>query len=119
MRYFRAWTVYEEPLPGLRLTCRQVSPVIPHNYQESSLPVGVFIWTVENTGAESANVALMFTFQNGGGRPNDLKGGHTNHLVQQMNNEGEMLAIELHHIHRQTQPLAAEQKQASRYLRGS
>jgi non-lysosomal glucosylceramidase len=36
----RAWTVYEQPLPGIRLTCRQLSPVIPHNYRESSYPVG-------------------------------------------------------------------------------
>ena len=106
----RAWTTYEEPLPGLRLTCRQVSPVIPHNYQESSLPVGVFIWTIENTAAESASVAVMFTFQNGSGGSNDLAGGHTNHLVQQTDEEGEMLAIELRHIHRQARPLTAGQK---------
>jgi non-lysosomal glucosylceramidase len=106
----RAWTVYEEPLPGVRLTCRQVSPVIPHNYQESSLPAGVFIWTIENTAAEPVSVALMLTFQNGTGSSNDLAGGHTNHLVRQTNGEGELLAIELRHTHRQTRPLTAGQQ---------
>jgi len=105
----RAWTVYEEALPGLRLTCRQVSPVIPHNYQESSTPAGVFVWTVENTGVESASVALMFTFQNGSGGPNDLQGGHTNHLVQEAGREGEILALELRHIHRQARTQGIEQ----------
>jgi len=37
--YPRAWTIYDDPLPQIRLTCRQVSPVIPHDYRDSSLPV--------------------------------------------------------------------------------
>lgn len=111
----RAWTVYEQPIPGLRLTCRQVSPVIPHNYQESSTPAGVFVWTVENTGADPASVALMFTFQNGFGSRNDRQGGHANHLVRPPGVDGEVpageiLAIELRHVHRQAQPLGSGQK---------
>ena len=50
----RAWTTYENPLPGVRLTCKQVSPVIPHNYKESSFPVAVFEWTVENTSKKAS-----------------------------------------------------------------
>ena len=96
----RAWTVYEEPLPGLRLVCRQVSPVIPHNYRESSFPVGVFVWTVENTAEEDVDVALMFTFQNGMGRENDAAGGHSNQAFR----EKDALGVELHHIHRQPRP---------------
>ncbi|KAM3402855.1 hypothetical protein ACQJBY_006578 [Aegilops geniculata] len=42
----RAWTVYDgEPDPELKLSCRQISPFIPHNYEESSLPVSVFVYT--------------------------------------------------------------------------
>ncbi|EWM29848.1 beta- gba2 type family protein [Nannochloropsis gaditana] len=74
----RAWTVYEEAVPLVRLTCRQVSPVLPHDYQDSSLPVCVFEWTVENLGASAADVSIMFSFQNGLGTSSDGAGGHFN-----------------------------------------
>lgn len=35
-----------EPDPDLKIVCRQISPIIPHNYKESSLPVAVFTYTV-------------------------------------------------------------------------
>lgn len=106
----RAWTTYEQPAPGLRLTCRQVSPVIPHNYEESSTPAGTFIWEIENTGGTEADVALMFTFQNGTGTSNDLAGGHANRLVKQAAPRGEIVSIELQHLHRQPKPLEPGQK---------
>lgn len=31
--YPRAWTVFRIPEQNLKLTCRQVSPVIPNNYK--------------------------------------------------------------------------------------
>ncbi|RWW31076.1 hypothetical protein GW17_00004323 [Ensete ventricosum] len=40
----RAWTVYDgicEPDPDLKISCRQISPFIPHDYRESSLPTAV------------------------------------------------------------------------------
>jgi len=97
----RAWTTYENPLPGLRLTCRQVSPVIPHEYRASSLPAGVFAWTVENTGAEPATVSLMLTFQNGIGAPNDLAGGHVNRRFRLDAEGGPIVGIRLAHANRQ------------------
>ena len=90
----RAWTIYENPVPGVRLTCRQVSPVIPHDYRASSLPAGVFAWTVENTGAEPAMVSLMMTFQNGIGAQNDLDGGHLNRRFHLESEEGPILGKE-------------------------
>lgn len=36
-----------EPDPNLKIVCRQISPVIPHNYKESSFPAAVFTFTVE------------------------------------------------------------------------
>eukprot|EP01116_Phalansterium_solitarium_P013610 TRINITY_DN31003_c0_g1_i1.p1 TRINITY_DN31003_c0_g1~~TRINITY_DN31003_c0_g1_i1.p1 ORF type:complete len:883 (-),score=23.37 TRINITY_DN31003_c0_g1_i1:80-2728(-) len=74
----RAWTVYEEPDPSIRLTCKQLSPVIAHNYQESSYPTASFVWTVENFGATEADVSIMFSFQNGMGTQQDSAGGHAN-----------------------------------------
>jgi len=35
-----------EPDPELKVSCRQISPFIPHDYQESSLPTSVFVYTV-------------------------------------------------------------------------
>lgn len=93
----RAWTVYEEPDPKIRLTCRQVSPVIPHNYKESSTPAGVFVWTIENNGKDPATVGLMFTFQNGTGGENDRAGGHRNRLFRTKAKGGEVIGVELHH----------------------
>jgi non-lysosomal glucosylceramidase len=92
----RAWTVYEEPDPQLKLTCRQVSPVIPHDYEASSTPAGVFAWTAENSGAEPVTVGIMLTFQNGSGGEGDREGGHANRLFR----KGDMVGITLHHTHR-------------------
>lgn len=35
-----------EPDPELKVSCRQISPFIPHNYRDSSLPAAVFVYTV-------------------------------------------------------------------------
>ena len=95
----RAWTRYEQPLSGVNLTCRQLSPVAAHNYRESSFPVSEFRWKIENTSALPAKVGLMFTFQNGIGAANDRDGGHSNHAFQLENEPG--AGVELRHIHRQ------------------
>eukprot|EP00794_Sanderia_malayensis_P009762 gene9762-10761_t len=76
--YPRAWTIYEIPEHKVRLTCRQISPVFPHDYKDTSLPVGMFVWTVENLGKEDIDVTIMFSFQNGDGGPHDSRGGHFN-----------------------------------------
>ena len=47
---YRSWTIYEEPVPGIRLTIMQVSPFLPHSYSEASMPAVVFHVDVENTG---------------------------------------------------------------------
>ena len=47
---FRSWTVYDDPVPGVRVCVRQVSPFLPNSYSETSLPVCVFHVDVENTG---------------------------------------------------------------------
>lgn len=100
----RAWTVYQQPLPGIRLICRQLSPVIPHNYRESSFPVGHFLWQIENTGAEAASVGLMATWHNGMGTDNDRAGGHANRAFRLAADEGSSLeaaGVELRHVQRQ------------------
>lgn len=110
--YPRAWTTYKSPAPGIQLTCRQVSPVIPRNYNDSSYPAGVFVWTVENTGKTDADVALMFTFQNGYGAENDAAGGHFNAVERFDQPDGRVTAVTLNHTHRQPRPLEKGQKLA-------
>ncbi len=64
--YPRAWTVYEDPLPGIRVVIKQISPFIPENYADASLPAAVFEVEVENKSlTEEIDVSVMFCFQNG------------------------------------------------------
>ncbi|KAL9686714.1 hypothetical protein QQ045_031107 [Rhodiola kirilowii] len=75
----RAWTIYDgEPDPDLKISCRQISPFIPHNYRDSSLPVSVFVYTLVNTGKERAKVSLLFTWANSIGGNSHLSGDHVN-----------------------------------------
>ncbi|KAB2600464.1 non-lysosomal glucosylceramidase [Pyrus ussuriensis x Pyrus communis] len=75
----RAWTIYDgEPDPEVKISCRQISPFIPHNYRESSLPTAVFVYTLVNTGKERAKVNLLFTWANSIGGISHLSGNHVN-----------------------------------------
>ncbi|KAL9237821.1 hypothetical protein vseg_012324 [Gypsophila vaccaria] len=75
----RAWTIYDgEPDPELKISCRQISPFIPHNYKDSSLPAAVFVYTLVNTGKERAKVSLLFTWANSMGGVTHLSGDHVN-----------------------------------------
>ncbi|KAK2998037.1 hypothetical protein RJ639_025232, partial [Escallonia herrerae] len=75
----RAWTIYDgEPDPELKVSCRQISPFIPHNYRDSSLPTAVFVYTLVNTGKERAKVSLLLTWANSIGGISHLSGDHVN-----------------------------------------
>ncbi|KAL8172301.1 hypothetical protein V2J09_024105 [Rumex salicifolius] len=73
----RAWTIYDgEPDPDLKVSCRQISPFIPHNYRDSSLPTAVFVYTLVNTGKERARVSLLLTWANSIGGISHQSGDH-------------------------------------------
>ncbi|KAJ3682368.1 hypothetical protein LUZ60_014941 [Juncus effusus] len=75
----RAWTIYDgEPDPDLKISCRQISPFIPHDYRDSSLPTAVFVYTLVNTGRDRAKVSLLFTWANSIGGGSHQSGGHVN-----------------------------------------
>ncbi|KAJ4805671.1 Non-lysosomal glucosylceramidase [Rhynchospora pubera] len=75
----RAWTVYDgEPDPDLKISCRQISPFIPHDYRDSSLPTSVFVYTLVNTGKDRAKVSLLMTWANSIGGTSHNSGGHYN-----------------------------------------
>ena len=63
--YPQSWTVYNLPVYNLVLTCHQVSPILPNNYKDSSLPIGLFEWTIENNDSSDVDLSLMFTWQSG------------------------------------------------------
>ncbi|KAG7619940.1 Glycosyl-hydrolase family 116 catalytic region [Arabidopsis suecica] len=92
--YPRSWTVYNEPDPELRIVSRQVSPFIPHNYKESSLPVSVFEFTMSNLGKEEATVTLLFTWENSVGGASGLTGEHFNSTIMERDGVHEIV---LHH----------------------
>lgn len=60
----RAWTTFEPPDLPVRLVSEQLSPVIPGDYDDASLPVGVVEWTIENPGDRTLVVGLMLSWQN-------------------------------------------------------
>lgn len=49
--YPRAWTVYQLPGQNVTLTCRQITPILPHDYQVR-LPLG-FLWALPSPGSLS------------------------------------------------------------------
>lgn len=63
----RAWTDFQEPIPGVNVEILQISPVLPNNYSDASLPCCVFEVNVTNIGQESIECSVMFTFQNSDG----------------------------------------------------
>lgn len=65
--YPRSWTEYDLGKYGVRLICRQVSPVIPHDYTCSNLPCAIFVWSIENVCDDDRIVTISFTFKNGTG----------------------------------------------------
>jgi len=60
----RAWTTFEPPSLPVRLASEQLSPVIPGDYGDASLPVGVVEWTVQNPTDRPLVVGLMLSWQN-------------------------------------------------------
>ncbi|XP_044490658.1 non-lysosomal glucosylceramidase-like [Mangifera indica] len=94
--YPRAWTVYEgEPDPKLRIVSRQISPIIPHNYKESSFPVSVFTFTLHNSGKNSADVTLLFTWTNSVGGASEFTGQHYNSKFKM---DDGVRGVSLHHM---------------------
>lgn len=60
----RAWFVYDAPDLPVNLAQEQFSPIIPGNERESSYPVGVFEWRIENPTNAPMRVGIMLTWQN-------------------------------------------------------
>ncbi|KAG5667295.1 hypothetical protein PVAND_015281 [Polypedilum vanderplanki] len=74
--YPRSWSEFDLSEYGIKLICRQISPIIPHNYKDSSLPCAVFVWQIENVCDKERKVSITFTWKNGtGNKKQDAAGG--------------------------------------------
>ncbi|XP_011314940.1 non-lysosomal glucosylceramidase [Fopius arisanus] len=88
--YPRSWTEFSIDEPKVRLICRQISPVIPHNYRDSSLPCAVFVWEVINESDRDLDISVTFTFQSGiGGKV--MSGEKWNECFEYKNTSGVMI----------------------------
>ncbi|XP_022092743.1 non-lysosomal glucosylceramidase-like [Acanthaster planci] len=94
--YPRAWTVYRIPEQDVTLVCRQVSSVFPNDYKDTCLPVGVFVWEVDNHASTPVDVSIMFTWQNGIGAPSDKNGSRWNEGFCNKDTEGSCEGVLLH-----------------------
>lgn len=97
--YPRAWTVYTIPEHNIKLVCRQVTPIIPGDYKNSSLPVGVFVWDIYNEGDEALEVSIMFTWLNGMARKTDKCGGRWNESFKAEGKKAAVHGVKLHKAH--------------------
>lgn len=57
--YPRAYFEYHD----LNIIQEQFSPIIPHNYRETSFPVAVFRWHIFNPEKKERNVSLFWSFE--------------------------------------------------------
>lgn len=65
--------------------------------QDSSLPVAVLVWDIENKNEYDLEVSIMFTMVNGSGQKDDKCGGHWNEPFH-LEKEGEAVSgVLLHH----------------------
>lgn len=65
--YPRSWTKFDIPEYKLTVVLRQISPVFPNDYQDTSLPTTAFIFDVINSSQNDYEVGICFTFRNGTG----------------------------------------------------
>ncbi|MBE9033483.1 bile acid beta-glucosidase, partial [filamentous cyanobacterium LEGE 11480] len=61
--YPRSWYRYQETFKA-ELTCEQFSPIIAQNYQETSYPIAVFLWTAHNPTDEPITLSIMLSWEN-------------------------------------------------------
>lgn len=93
--YPRSWFVYGWERFHIRLAVEQFSPLLPHNYRESSYPVAVFLWFVENPTPDPITLGILFTWQNliGYGWEGAAPRGHTHFARVENVDQGRMVGL--------------------------
>ncbi|XP_039256839.2 non-lysosomal glucosylceramidase-like [Styela clava] len=95
--YPRAWTVYEIPEHKVVLTCRQVSPVIPNEYKDSSIPAAVFSWSIENKSESDLEVSIVMTMENGNGTKKSRL-HHSGHFNEEFDDDKKCSGVVMHNF---------------------
>lgn len=62
--YPKSWYDYRYEKFRARLILEQFSPILPDNYKETSYPVALFYWHVENPTAQRITVSILLTWTN-------------------------------------------------------
>ena len=63
----KSWYDYKWDKFPAHVVLEQFSPVLPHNYRESSYPVAVYRWHAENPTNKIVTVSILFSWTNMGG----------------------------------------------------
>lgn len=90
--YPKAWFTYTTFVTDVSL--KQFTPIIPHNYKETSYPIGIFQFKVSNPTQDSIDIAIMFTFPNADYADETRKGYNT-----QVEEDGDISGIVLKATH--------------------
>jgi len=61
--YPRSWYEYSDVF-ATSLICEQFSPILAHNYQETSYPIAIFEWTAHNPTDKPITLSIMLSWQN-------------------------------------------------------
>src|SRR5580692_1566193 len=62
--YPKAWTQYKNPDLPIVATVEQFSPILPDNYRETSYPVAVYNWTLQNPTDHEVRASVLFSWTN-------------------------------------------------------
>jgi non-lysosomal glucosylceramidase len=65
-RYPLSWTSYEDVFAA-QVGCQAFSPLLPGDYQRSSYPVAVFVWTLHNPSRKALDLSLLLSWRNTSG----------------------------------------------------
>ena len=90
--YPKSWFDYRWDKFPAHVLLEQFSPVLPDNYRESSYPIAVYRWQVENPTNRAVTVSVLLSWTNMGGWfrnfTRDFKGapnqGNHNHFVSEV-----------------------------------
>ncbi|XP_021947733.1 non-lysosomal glucosylceramidase [Folsomia candida] len=96
--YPRAWYTFNIHKLNLVLECKQVSPVIPHDYVDSCLPCTAFQWTIKNNSTERRIISITFTFKNGTGSKKDKYGKCSSETFSTACDSSKVKGVALQHM---------------------
>ena len=65
-RYPLSWTSYEGVFDA-EVRCEAFSPILPGDYQRSSYPLAVFVWTLRNPTSQPLDLSLLLSWRNSTG----------------------------------------------------